>query len=354
MIKLEKNNFQKVTNLIKSQNELSVLSVINGLMPGEIYVNSDDNPTAALIKTSECNYIAGSTNDIHFNTEVSAELDFWDQLTPDSIEWMDIIPEIHKNHFVRKYQRRHYSLSIDDFRECKEPLKEGFMIERVDINSLKQNNYENSEKLLEWISNWDDEASFKEHGTGYYIHNGKVIVSWSLSDCYFDKSIAIGIQSEERYRRNGFGKIVVTAVIKECFRKGYEKIDWLCVDSNKGSIALAEKLGFQYGNCYNSFSVYPPIENVKDLSDSEWSEWGEYLERAAQTVDLLIWDSLYCYIKSNDVENTIRIMTSMEQKKAAPDYLRFQNYIEYLQGYGLCSNFKSPLWMDFMRRQISE
>lgn len=57
--KLKKENYAKVAPLIKSQNELSVISTINGIMPGEIYVNDINNPTATFIKTCECNYIAG-------------------------------------------------------------------------------------------------------------------------------------------------------------------------------------------------------------------------------------------------------------------------------------------------------
>jgi GNAT superfamily N-acetyltransferase len=348
MFKLESEEFSKAEHLIKSENELSVFAVINGVMPGEIFVNNIDNPTVALIKTSECNLIAGCSSDTTFNSEVSSELDFWDLLTPDTREWIDIIPTIHKNPFVRKYKRRHYILSIDDFTECNMPLKDGYEIEKVDAGLLRQCSYENAEKLLEWVENWGDEANFQKHGTGYFIHDGKVIVSWSLSDCSFKNEIAIGIHTDERYRKNGFGKMVVSAVIKDCFAKGYETIHWLCVDSNKGSSSIAEKLGFKYNNHYYSFSSYPPIENLKDLSEAEWYEWGEYLENASKTEDCLIWECLYCYIKSNDVEKTINIMTAMEHKKIKIDHSRFKSYINYLQQHGMCSNFSSKAWTDFI------
>jgi RimJ/RimL family protein N-acetyltransferase len=352
MFKVKNDYFYRIVPLVKSQNELSVLSVIKGFMPGEIYANNLDHPTAALIKTSECNLIAGSTYDHVFNSEVSTEIDFWDQLTPDSDDWIDIIPTIHKNPFVRRYKRRHYTLSSNNFQEYKMPLKDGFILEKVDIDLLKKNRYENSEKLLEWISNWGNDASFQEYGAGYFIHNDKVIVSWSLSDCYFDKKMAIGIHTDERYRKNGFGKAVVSATVKECFLKGCENIDWLCVDTNKGSIATAENLGFKYNNHYYSFTSFPPIENVKDLSETEWYEWGEYLQNASQTEDCLICESLYCYIKSNDIEKTIHIMTSMKQKKITLDYLSIKHYIIYLQGLDLCSNFRSQAWLDFINKHI--
>ncbi len=352
MIKLDNKEFKKIAHLVKSEDELSVFSVINGEKPGEIYVNNSDNPTATLIKTSECNLVAGSPNDKVFNSEMSSELDFWDQLTPDSNEWIDKIPTIHKNNFIRKYKRRHYVLSSDDFVECHATLKEGYILEKVDISLLRQNQFENSERVLKWAEDWGDDEKFKKYGTGYLIRNDKTIVSWSLSDCSFEKTIVIGIHTDERYRKNGFGRIVVSAAIKDCFAKGYEKIDWLCVDSNKGSRAIAEKSGFTYSNYYYSFSSYAPIENLKDLSESEWYEWGEYLEDASKTEECLIWESLYAYINSNDVEKTINIMTTMKHKKITIDYLRFKNYIIRLQTYGMCSNFTKKAWIDLLNKNI--
>jgi len=287
-----------------------------------------------------------------FNSEVSSKLDFWDQLVPDSCEWMEKIPTIHKNHFIRKYKRRHYMLSSDKFVDCYAPLKEGYILEKVDISFLRENYFENSEGILEWAENWGDDESFKKYGTGYLIRNDKVIVSWSLSDCSFEKTIAIGIHTDERYRKNGFGKIAAVATIRDCFTKGYEKIDWLCVDSNKGSIATAENLGFKFINHYYSFTSYPPIENLKDLSESEWHEWGEYLEDASKTEEPLVMECVYAYIKSNDVEKTINIMANIKQKKIELDYLRIKNWIIKLQTYGMCSNFTKKPWINFLNENI--
>jgi RimJ/RimL family protein N-acetyltransferase len=354
MYRLENNDYCKVSKLVQSENELSVYSVIKGIMPGEIYVNDLNNPVAALIKTCECNLIAGAVKDALFNSEVSEELDLWDQLTPDTSEWIDIIPTIHKNPFIRKYKRRHYILSAENFKEYKAPLKEGFVLEKVDIGELRKKSYENTEKLLEWAANWGEDDNFQKYGTGYYIHNDKIIVSWSLSDCYLDKRIAIGIHTDEKYRKHGFGRIVASATVKSCFAKGYEEINWLCMDKNKGSVAIAEKLGFTYSNSYFSFSSYPPIENLEDLTEAEWHEWGEYLEDAAASVENLIWESLYCYLKSNDVGKTMHVMTYMEQKKIALDYSGFKNYVIYLQEYGRCSNFKNNVWSEFLTKKLGK
>lgn len=352
IIKLDKQEYEKVKQLIKSQNELSVFSVINGIMPGKVYVNRSHHPTVALIRTSECNLIAGSTSDKSFNDSVSSVLDFWDPITSDSIEWIREIPLIHKNKFVKQYKRRHYMLSIDDFIECDKELPDEYVLEKVNPYLLRNRNLENLDSLLEWVGNWENDEMFMQHGAGYFIHNNKMIVSWSLSDCSANDNIAIGIQTDERYRNRGFGKKVVSATIKHCFSRGYKSIEWLCVDSNKGSIAIAEKLGFKYKNEYYCFSSYPPIENLTDLSESEWYEWGEYLESASLEESSLIWECLYCYIKANDIEKTISIMTTMQNQGIALDYLAFSKFILSLKNYGMGSNFKKRTWTAFINEKI--
>lgn len=353
MFNLERKDYKKVINLVKCKDELSVFSVINGENPGTIYVNNIINPTSALIRTSECNLIAGNPNDEMFNSQVSEELDFWDPLVPDSLEWMDKVPTIHKNKFIKKYKRRHYVLSNDNFVDCIDPLKSGYILEKVNISSLKESFLENSETLLEILTgNWGSEENFKKHGTGYLVRNDNIIVSWVLSDCSFQKTIAIGVHTDERYRRNGFAKIAASATVRDCFSNGYEKIDWLCVDSNKGSIAIAEKLGFKLINLYYSFTSYPPIENLKDLSESEWYQWGEYLEEASKTEERLLLECVYAYIKSNDVKKTINIMTNITLKNIELDYLRFKNWIINLQSYDMCSNFTKKDWINFLNKNI--
>lgn len=352
MIELNSKDFKKIIPLVKSQDELSVFSVINGDKPGEIYVNNIDNPTAALIQTSECNLLAGNPNDEDFNSEVSSELDFWDQLTPDSIEWTDKIPTIHENPFVRKYTRRHYVLTSDKFLECKTTLKEGYVLEKVNIPLLRENTFENSDKVLKWAEEWGDDEKFEKYGVGFLIRNDKTIVSWSLSDCSFENKIAIGIHTDERYRKNGFGKIVASTAVKECFAKGYQEIDWLCVDTNKGSRAVAEKLGFKYNNPYYSFTSYAPIENIEDLSEAEWYEWGEYLEEASKTKECLIYECLEAYVKANNVEKALHIIKLIKEHNMKINFLKFNKWINHLQGSGLCSNFSKKAWTDFINEQI--
>jgi hypothetical protein len=71
LYKLEQAKYEKVIPLLQSSNELSVYSVIHGIIPGEIFVNDCNYPAIALIQTSECNLLTGNIDDVGFNSLIS-------------------------------------------------------------------------------------------------------------------------------------------------------------------------------------------------------------------------------------------------------------------------------------------
>ncbi|MEK8213434.1 GNAT family N-acetyltransferase [Paenibacillus sp. FSL L8-0463] len=347
MIVLNKEEYGKVRHLVESQNELSVFSVLNGEMPGEVKVNSAEHPDAVLIETSETILLAGNAGDTDFNKEITGELDFWNNVTPDSAEWRDKIPAIHPNRFIREYTRYKYSLSSREFIHPELSLPEGYVMEPVNLKDLKQQNYGNADRILEWAQAWGSEERFEEGGCGCYIRKENQIVSWSLSDCSAGDVIAVGIHTDALFRKLGLAKKVVAGVVQLCFDKGYNRVEWLCVSSNAGSRAIAEGLGFKKENEYASFSSYPPIENQRDLSEEGWYDWGTYLERASKEEPKLAMDCLYCYIKANEVEKTMTFIRELTASGVEITPQRLADDISWFQKEGLCSAFNSPQWAEF-------
>lgn len=348
MVILRTEDYKKTSHLITSKNELSVFSVLNGNMPGKVFANSTDNPTSVFVKTSEANLIAGSTHDEEFNNAISGEIDLWDQVTPDSHEWGDKIPMVHENEYIKEYTRRRYLLSGSQFIKCERPLPKGFVIENVDLSELKKKDYINSDKIFKWANGWGDEENFAMSGCGYYIRKDNKIVSWSMTDCAYNDSIAIGIHTDSEFRKQGFGIAVASQVAHSCFDKGYKTIEWLCVGTNRGSQAIAEKLGFRLENEYCSFSSYPPIENPTDLSEEKWYEWGEYLETASQSELRLYQECLLCFIKANSVEKAISILNQMKEKDIDCE-IPLKDCISYYQKIGMSLNFSSQTWSNYVK-----
>ena len=345
MIKLLESDYYKVKPLIKSENEISVFGAIDGDMPGEFFVNNLENPTAALIKTCECNLVAGITDD-NFISKLSSELDFWDEVTPDSQDWFEKIPLLHKNKFIRPFKRRRYVLNEDSFIKREMPLPDGFVLEKINLDVLRNSTYKNSESILEWVEGWGGDTAFIEKGAGNYIRNNESIVSWSISDCSYADQITIGVQTDEKYRKQGFGIRVVSETVNDCFMKGYKTINWLCVDSNRGSIILGEKIGFVHNNDYFFFCSYLPTENPSDISVEEWFAWAKHLEDTQEPQ--LIEESVYSYMKANDVVKVIEMIKSLPQFGIEPDFDEYTNTIHYFQLFGLSSNFNEPAWLEFI------
>ena len=352
MLKLSKSDFPKIRPLIKSENEISVLSVMDGMMPGEIFVNHAENPTAALVKTCECNLITGETDE-KFISEVSSALNFWDTTTPDSQDWFEKIPLLHPNKYIHPFKRRHYLLSEASFRKREMSLPAGFTIEKVNLEQLRNTAYKNADKILEWAGNWGSDTAFIENGIGTYIRNQETIVSWSLTDCGFSNQVAIGVHTDENYRKQGFGIRVVSETIQKCFEKGYKCIDWLCMDSNRGSISIAEKLGFEHKNDYVFFSSYLPTENLHDISKKEWRDWAAYLENAAPQEPELVNECVYACIRADDVAETIKMIKRFPEFGREEKLEEYRRSIEYFQSKGLCENFNDLDWQNFVKAEVS-
>lgn len=346
MIRLPETHYKSVRPLIKSNNEISAFSVIDGIIPGEIYADSLEEPKSALIKTPECNLIAGET-DGSFLSEISSELDFWDCVTPDSTDWCDKIPVLHKNKFIRPFKRRRYVLTKETFAEREKPLPHGFVLEKVNLDALRNSPYKNAGKILDWAGEWRSDADFYQYGAGCYIRNDETIVSWSLSDCSYENQISIGIHTDLRFRMNGFGMKAASETVKECFRKGYETINWLCVDTNRGSISVAEKTGFKYVNDYYFYCSFLPTENLLDISEDEWADWARYLEESSLPEPRLINECLYSYIKANNVLKVIEIIERLPQSGETPDMEEYKSAIRHFQSIGMCSNFNGSDWLEF-------
>lgn len=136
-------------------------------------------------------------------------------------------------------------------------------------------------------------------GCGCYIRHLDKIVSWSLSDCYNGGQVAIGIQTARSYRKMGLAKQVVSAVVQQCWDKGYGSVEWLCVSTNRGSRAVAERVGFMLADTYPSFTSYAPIENFADLNDDGWYEWGLICSRLHRKSPGCIWNA--CTVTSRQM-----------------------------------------------------
>ena len=303
--KLEQSDFCKVEGLIKNSNhELSIKAVICGSSQGEIYADNLEMPLSTLIITPECKVVAGKASNKVFNNEIKNKLDFFDQLTCDNEEWENNLHEIHPNVAMRKYVRRYYKFEKLKFCDFIEKLDDQYTLEYVDVSNLNGLDFENSDKIRDWF-NFIDINTYKDYCLGSYIRKDKKIISWCLVDCIVGDKIEIGVTTESDYRKRGLGAIVAAATVSACISKGIKEVGWHCVDTNIGSIKIAEKVGFKLYNKYDSFTPFPPIENVTDLNLEQWAEWAIYYEEMNKVQPNYYWLAAQCWAKASKMRETI-------------------------------------------------
>lgn len=313
IFQIEKNDYPKVSSLIKNtKHELSIQAVIAGNAPGEIYVDNPDAPLSTLIIAPECKVVAGKADNKLFNQGVKSRLGFFDQITCDDEGWEESIHQIHSNIAIRKYRRRYYQFDQLKYKDFSRDLDLQYVIEYVDVDSLERLEYENSDKIRNWF-HFMDINRFKDYCLGSFIRKGNQIVSWCLVDCIVDNKIEIGVTTETQFKKKGLAAIATAATVYACTLKGIKEIGWHCVDTNVGSIRVAEKVGFKKVREYASFTPFPPVENVTDLNSEQWSEWARYYEEMNKIQPSYYWLAATCWAKSCNMEKTLENLTKLAE-----------------------------------------
>lgn len=351
--KLDTSQYNKVFPLVTFQNDITVFAALENTIHNEVFVDNVNSPSSVLIKTPGTNFIAGDAGNRKFVDSVESQLDFWDPLTPASEGWLTIIPKCHPNKFIRKYTRCRYELAANSWNNPPFPVPPGFSIEKVDTANLRIQNYTNAGEVLGWADDYRNDNGFMQNGFGNYARTADTITNWSLSDGHFQSKVEIGVQSVEAFRKKGLSIAVVAATINQCFSKGFKGIQWLCVDSNKGSRAIAEKLGFSLKNTYSSFSSYPPCENVLDYSQHDWEDWATYYEMHSGTEPRLLGEQLVAFIKAdNDIKAKETVLAILAQDTFY-DNLEIAacvpGMIYYFQAIGMCPSLSGKEWTCFLQ-----
>ncbi|MFA6851849.1 MAG: GNAT family N-acetyltransferase [Bacilli bacterium] len=329
MIRIEENEYFKINKLINKNNELSVYSLLDLMVRGEIYVDNEETPQSALIKTPECNYLIGEADNVVFNKEVKEKLDFWDTITFDSDDYEKNILYVHPNKKIRKYTRLRFCINPSKVENGQDSVLSGYKLEII-TKELLEKSYDNKELITDWINNYKNEDMFFKYGFGVAIIYDNAIVAASLTDCFYRNKISIGMKVEEKHRKKGLGKLCVRKMIEIAKERQIDLIDWLCVSQNKGSIALATSCGFYFSNFYYSFASYAPIENLSDLTNLEWNEWGNYFYDASKEEPKLFDEAVYAYCKAHNYSRVSELL-AVKNNSSFTEYIKkFMNYLDGL------------------------
>ncbi|MEO8609249.1 MAG: GNAT family N-acetyltransferase [Chloroflexota bacterium] len=244
-------------------------AVLKGRHPGRIFVDDPVAPSAALMCRTYEYYVAGNVQSPlrTFIKDAPAEPEVFQKLygyAPVGDAWETAILDDYAGALIRipRHNFRWQGAPLMDWHE-KLPL--GAQIVRIDRDLAERIDREWHETigLL-----WDGYDNYLQHGYGFCLMMGEELGSFANSDGLSATLVNIGVQTGEKFRRQGLAKLVCSAFIEYTLKTGRVPT-WDTDGMNERSRALASSLGFVEGRMFSQLSTpdYKPIV----LSQGLWS-----------------------------------------------------------------------------------
>ena len=110
----------------------------------------------------------------------------------------------------------------------------------------------NSDWAKDLVSQYKDYDTYRGLGLGVVALKDGELVAGASSYSTYNAGIEIEIDTREDHRRKGLAYACGAKLVLECLKKGlYPSWD----AQNKWSIALAEKLGYQFSHEYTAYEI---------------------------------------------------------------------------------------------------
>lgn len=242
-----------VSPLFGKWEETLIWSCLQGIM-GKIYANDLSKPTAAMAIIGDFTFFAGTPC-----TELASYKPAWCTqnfmiMVPQNEHWQNVITQFYGNRakIVSRYATRKEPHIFD-----KEKLKRAAasLPEQYHLFMIDEQLYEMCKEKAwsaDLVSQFPDYKSFRELGIGAVICKDNMIVSGASSYSRYRQGIEIEIDTRKEYRRKGLAYACGAKLILECLNRNlYPSWD----AHNKGSLALAEKLGYHYSHTYTAIEI---------------------------------------------------------------------------------------------------
>lgn len=264
MKRLHKDNYHLLNQHIQQVpfNKLFAQLVIEKTVPGEIFVDNDENPSSFyVVHPYGMSLLIGKHTNRVFNDELR---DYalnnhkvrnrfeWMQVYP--YEWDTILSEILGEKLVA-------STNNPENRECgivELGTRVNFRFNSEKFLALEPDNLpcgaeivstnkDHFEKITGSVvpsKFWSNYNEFSNYGKGFTVLYNKHLASTAFSAYVRGNVFEIGIETDARFWGKGFAQSVCRALINYCLGNGFEPV-WACRLENEASYVLAQKLGFE-------------------------------------------------------------------------------------------------------------
>ena len=239
IVELKEPEFTRVTPVFEPLNyHLGVRAIIDGYIPGRIWVDDVDNCKTAIIwDTRYAYYLSGYEDNHEFN--LALDQLFADVIAPEATKknikmyfvicesnWEKKIlnNEVLIDRFPKRMKRYYYTFKQKGVEGWKDEIPSDFAINRVDENLLKRTDLENMNILIgeirDLIASVDEFVRRKFVGYSL-VYRDKEVASWCLSFVY-GSACEFTVQTVEKYQKRGLGTLTTAALIDYCLSSNYQ------------------------------------------------------------------------------------------------------------------------------------
>ena len=242
------DEYRKVAHLLKEINveKAYPLSIVEGYQRGEIYVDNADHPMCALF-WHYCGFafIAGS-----YTEHIDEICEMMNNLPSDNsnrlvLQSKNDIAELEVNNMIR---RERYCFTFVG------PIGEICIPDGCKVCPISSDNYDLIHGRIIPAFSWKDKEDFLKNGFGFCLMKGNEVLSSAFSAAISNEYVDIGIETNEKYRGNGYGKTVAAAMAEQILYQE-KKPTWACDIQNEGSMRLACKVGFRVDGVHPWYKI---------------------------------------------------------------------------------------------------
>lgn len=248
-------NTKPIEHLFSTWQETCIWSALQGIM-GDIYAEDAETPDAAMVILGDFCFLAGIPNAelVAFKPTKYKKNEII--MVPQNKAWEKLI-EQHYGKNATKTTR--YAIHKNKGNFDREQLEQATtnMPEGYELRMIDKTLYEScfAEKWSsDFVSNYKDYTMFEQLGLGALMlkkDTGEIVAGASSYSTYKD-GIEIEIVTREDHRRRGLAHRCAAKLILECLNRNlYPSWD----ARTRISVALAEKLGYEYSHEYVAYKV---------------------------------------------------------------------------------------------------
>lgn len=265
MMRLSVQDFPAALTPARALHEHAAVSaILSGAAPGAVYADDPRHPQALLILPANRwrVYLAGDATLETFNLAAARLLreryrkgdgaapgEYLVHYAPEP--WEAACDALLGDMLLFKALSRTYRFAGESIAPVAPP--QGFVVEPIDA-ALLARGYANTERMIgEMLSESPSVEYFLASQGGMCARHGNTLAGWCMIEYRHGARCELGIETLEEYRRMGIATATATALVAQLLSAGVMDVGWQCWDNNAGSIAVAERVGFQLVSIHPSW-----------------------------------------------------------------------------------------------------